>query len=181
MEHFVALLGESFAQLMLAALVLFLATRTRNWRNGPELVEDSGTPPLRALAWITPGSLFVQVVLGACYRQQFLGAIPHVVWALVAGMIAVITASFVLSQYPKHSGLRPASWWLIGLTSLQIVLGVVALWAKTADGPAVLRWIHILTGAFVLSTAVVLSAQILRNVRTVGMRGRELMGSGRVS
>lgn len=179
--RFAALLGESLAQAVLAALAVYLTTRSARWRRGPELVEDTGTPSLRALAWITPAALFAQVILGAFYRQRFLGVIPHVVWALVAAMIAVIAASFVLGQYPRHGALRPVSWWLIGLTSGQVLLGVLALWARVADGPAWLRWAHIGTGALVLSAAAVLSAQILRNVRTVRARGRELMGSGRIS
>jgi len=175
------MLGECLAQALFAALAVFWVTRTRSWRRGPELVDDSGTPPLRSLAWIMPASLFVQVVLGASYRQQLLGVIPHVVWALVAGMIAVTTASFVLGQYPRHGALRPVSWWLIGLTSGQVLLGVLALWARIASGPDVWRWAHIGFGALVLSAAVALSAQILRNVRTVRAQDRELIGSRRVS
>lgn len=174
------------AQLFFSLTVAMVVFTSRAWQEVPTVVEDGGTPSLRSLAWEMPLALLVQVGLGAAYRHKMIGAIPHVVWALGAAMIAVMTASFVLSQFPKHRPLRQGAWWLIGLTSGQIVMGILALWARiaAAEQTAPGGWMVLITathvglGALVLSAAVALACWIRRDVRTVRM-SPELASSGR--
>lgn len=168
-----------------AAIALFTSPA---WRTSSRVVDDGGTPSLRSLAWATPMALLAQVLLGAAYRYGVFGAVPHVTWALVATMIAVMTSSFVLSQFPQHGPLRKASWRLIGLVCAQIVLGIAALAARISaaeqgaagDGTVLLRVAHVGTGALVMAAAVLLSLWILRDVRSVKL-GHELARTGRAS
>jgi cytochrome c oxidase assembly protein subunit 15 len=181
-----SILHACLAQIFFALAVAMAVFTSRSWREESMVVEDAGSPSLRSLAWGMPVALLAQVALGAAYRHQVLGPIPHVVWALGAAMIAVMTASFVLGQFPKHRPLRHAAWWLIGLTSTQIVLGIVALWVRiaSAEQTAPAAWMRLMTaahvgaGALVLSAAVSLACWIRRAVRTVRM-SHQLAGSGR--
>jgi heme a synthase len=175
------------AQVFFAATAAIALFTSPAWRTPSRVVDDGGTPSLRSLAWATPAALLAQVLLGAAYRYGVFGAVPHVTWALVATMIAVMTSSFVLSQFPQHAPLRKASWRLIGLICAQIVLGIAALAARIAadqgaasDWTVLLRVAHVGTGALVMAAAVVLSLWILRDVRSVKL-SHELARTGRAS
>lgn len=131
-------------------------------------VADGGFPTLRSLAWFTPASVTVQVALGAAYRHQLTGLIPHVSWAFVAAMAVIMTAAFTMTQCGKHPALRRLSIGLIAVTGVQLILGVTALVGRLAEGEAGWKVLattsHVLTGAVVLALTLALSAQTLRHV-----------------
>ncbi|MBA3975542.1 MAG: hypothetical protein C0504_15150 [Candidatus Solibacter sp.] len=227
-------------------------------------VADGGFPTLRSLAWLTPAAVVMQVALGAAYRHEMTGLIPHVSWAFVAAMFVIMTAAFTMTQCGEHpafeeraqnglapaptpcefpgqleprrsglcafeehaqnglapaptpcefpgrleprrsglcafeeraqNGLAPAptpcefpgrleprrsglcalkkiSIWLISITGVQLILGVVALIGRLAENEAARSaWMvvsttsHVLTGAVVLALTMALSAQTLRHV-----------------
>jgi uncharacterized membrane-anchored protein len=118
--------------------------------------------------------VLAQVALGAAYRHKALGVLPHVVWALGAALIAILTASFALAQYPQVAPMKRTARWLIWLMSGQIVLGLLALWKRvaTAELPHPETWMvistvaHTAMGALVLGMTAALSIQILRNVHS---------------
>jgi hypothetical protein len=188
-----AIVRDCLMQLLFAATVALAVRTSSGWRAPAVILEDGGVPSLRSLAWVTPVAFLVQIFLGAGYRYLVFGAMAHVVWALAAALIAIMTASFVLSQFPQHRPLRLAAGILITLTSVQIVLGIAALWARLAlagsPNPtgllAYLPFAHIGCGALVFASSIVLSQWILRDVRTVRAQarrsGNELIGSGRHS
>ncbi len=138
-------------------------------------VADGGFPSLRSLAWFTPASVSVQVALGAAYRHQLTGLIPHVSWAFVAAMAVIMTAAFTLTQCGKHPALRKLSLGLIAVTGVQLILGVTALVGRLAEGEAAWKVLattsHVLTGATVLALTLALSAQTLRHVEPAGEAG----------
>lgn len=143
---------------------------------------DGGFPTLRSLAWITPTAVTIQVALGAAYRHQMTGLIPHVAWAFVAAMAVIMTAAFTMTQCGKHPALRRLSIALISITAVQLVLGVTALFGRMAEGSAGSAWrviaaaSHVLTGAVVLALTLALAAQTLRHVEPVEARGLAATG-----
>lgn len=138
-------------------------------------VADGGFPSLRSLAWFTPASVTIQVALGAAYRHELTGLIPHVSWAFVAAMAVIMTAAFTMTQCGKHPALRRLSIGLISVTGVQLVLGVTALVGRLAEGVAAWKVLattsHVLTGAIVLALTLALSAQTLRHVEPAGEAG----------
>ncbi|HNY41547.1 MAG TPA: hypothetical protein PKJ41_14195 [Bryobacteraceae bacterium] len=143
---------------------------------------DGGFPTLRSLAWITPAAVTIQVALGAAYRHQMTGLIPHVAWAFVAAMAVIMTAAFTMTQCGKHPALRRLSIALISITAVQLVLGVTALFGRMAESSAGSAWrviaaaSHVLAGAVVLALTLALAAQTLRHVEPVEARGLAATG-----
>jgi hypothetical protein len=153
-----------FALLALAALVT-----SPTWKATTTTIPDVGWPSLRSLSWLTPAVVLVQIALGACYRYQLLGVIPHAVWAFIAAILIMMLGTFVLTHSQALPPMRKISIALLTLTGIQVILGVFALIARTAGTsvedilPAATHS-HATIGALLLAGTVILSANILRHV-----------------
>lgn len=158
------------AQLFFSVTVAIAVFTSRAWQQGPEPVEDYGWPSLRSLAIVTPVLVTLQIGLGAGFRHRAFGLMPHVIGAMLVPLVILLTAMFVLHQFPKHRALRPAAVALLSITLVQVFLGIVAYVARinAADYPLamVLTTVaHVATGGLTLAASVVLAIQIRRNVR----------------
>lgn len=180
------------AQLFFSLTLALTAFTARSWREPVEPLKDQGWPSMRSLAWVTPLSVLVQVGLGAAYRHKALGVMSHVGWAFITALIVMVTASFAWSQYGQIRPMKRTAQWLIGITSLQLLLGLLALMARiqNADplqpqtGMVILTVIHTAVGALVLGLSVLLSVYILRYVQAeavapAGSTGQRLASPGR--
>ena len=113
--------------------------------------------------------MLVQIGLGAGFRHRAFGLMPHVIGAMLVPLVILLTAMFVLNQFPKHRALRPAAVGLLTITLVQIFLGIAAYVARinAAEYPLamVLTTVaHVATGGLTLAASVVLAIQIRRNV-----------------
>lgn len=160
----------AFSHLAFALAAAGAAMTSDSWE-AKLAVADGGFPTLRSLAWMTPAAVVMQVAFGAAYRHKMTGLIPHVSWAFVAAMFVIMTAAFTMTQCGKHPALKRLSIWLISITGVQLILGVVALIGRIAENEAARSaWMvvsttsHVLTGAMVLALTMALSAQTLRHV-----------------
>ncbi len=157
------------AQLFFSVTVAIAIFTSRNWQQGPDPVEDYGWPSLRSLAIITPVLVLIQIGLGAGFRHRAFGLMPHVIGAMLVPVVILLTAVFVLNQFPKHRALRPAAIGLLTITLAQVFLGIAAYVARinAADYPLamVLTTVaHVATGGLTLAASVVLAIQVRRNV-----------------
>jgi cytochrome c oxidase assembly protein subunit 15 len=157
------------AQLFFSVTVAIAIFTSRHWQQGPDPVEDFGWPSLRSLAVITPVLVLLQIGLGAGFRHRAFGLMPHVIGAMLVPLVILLTAVFVLNQFPKHRALRPAAIGLLTITLVQIFLGIGAYVARinAAEYPLamVLTTVaHVATGGLTLAASVVLAIQIRRNV-----------------
>jgi hypothetical protein len=165
-----------FSHLAFALAAAGAAMTSESWE-AKLAVADGGFPTLRSLAWIAPAAVAIQVALGAAYRHQMTGLIPHVSWAFVAAMAVIMTAAFTMTQCARHQALERLSIALISVTGVQLVLGVAALIGRLAEGGAGSGWrvvatsSHVLTGAIVLALTLALSAQTLRHVEPANAAG----------
>lgn len=159
------------AQLFFSTTVAIALFTSRSWLAGPEVVEDYGKPSLRSLAIVTPALVLLQIALGAAFRHGAIGVLPHIFGAMVVSLAILIVGAFVLNQFPMHRALRSAAVALLGITLLQVMLGLGAYYtrATAAENPAAMvitTVIHVAVGALTLAASIVLAIQILRNVRT---------------
>lgn len=164
-----ACLAQCFFSLTVA-IALFTS---KSWMDGSEAVEDHGWPSLRSMAMITPVFVLIQIALGAAFRHRAIGVLPHVLFAMVVTLVVLFLSTFVLHQFPEHPALSTAAKALLGIAFLQVMLGVVAYYMRlqAAEQPLgmVLSTVaHVATGGLTLAASVVLSIQILRNVRAHG-------------
>jgi cytochrome c oxidase assembly protein subunit 15 len=150
-----------------AAIALFTSKR---WLRGAEVVEDYGKPSLRSLAILAPLLVLAQIALGAAFRHRAIGLWPHIAGSMVVTLSLLIIGVFVLTQFPKHASLRKAAHGMLGITGLQVFLGIAAYYARMQAAQAPLQMVlttvaHVANGGLTLAFTILLSIQILRNVR----------------
>lgn len=161
------------AQLFFSTTVAIAIFTSEGWLRGPQIVEDAGWPSIRSLALAASILTLAQVALGAGFRHRAFGILPHVAGAVIVAMVLVTVATFVLVQFPGHSGLTKAAWSLIVITAMQVLLGVLAYvvrlnhWdAAYPTGALVASTVaHVAFGALTLASSVVLSLEVFYHVR----------------
>jgi hypothetical protein len=89
---------------------------------------------------------------------------------MVVALALMLLGMFVLHQFPAHRSLRSAAHTMLGVTFLQVFLGIAAYFARlqAATKPTLMvltTVAHVALGALTLATTIVLSIQIRRNVR----------------
>jgi heme A synthase len=112
----------------------------------------------------------MQIALGAGFRQRALGVMPHIIGAIVVSLTVLLLGVFVLHAFPVHRTLRPAALTMLGITFLQVFLGVGAylgrLQADQNPGQMVFTTVtHLAVGALTLASSIVLAIHIRRSVR----------------
>ena len=142
------------------------------WRQGPQYVEDSGFPSLRSLTIFASLTTLTQVALGAGFRHRAFGILPHILGAIVVTIVLLTVATFVLTQFPKHRALSKAAWAVIGVTGIQIALGVVAYvsrlnhWESAPTSILIASTVtHVAFGALTLASVVALTLEVFYHVR----------------
>jgi cytochrome c oxidase assembly protein subunit 15 len=157
------------AQLFFSTTVAMAVFTSKSWLRGPEIVEDHGWPSLRSLAIVTPVMVLAQIALGAAFRHRAIGILPHVIFSMVVTLVVLFVSTFVLHQFPEHRALSAAAKALLGVTFLQLMLGVAAYYTRLQAAQKPLAMVlttvaHVATGGLTMAASVILSIQILRNV-----------------
>jgi heme a synthase len=150
-----------------AAIALFTS---RRWLDGAETVEDYGWPSMRSLALIVPVLVLVQIALGAAFRHRAMTLISHLGFSIIVALSLLVLGVFVLTQFPKHRVLRKAAHGMLGMTTLQVFLGLGAYYARMTVAESPLRMVlttvaHVAGGGLTLAFTILLSIQIRRYVR----------------
>jgi len=166
----VSIFHACVAQLFFSLTVAIALFTSRGWQQGPELVDDYGWPSLRMLAILAPAMVVGQIALGAAFRHRALGLMPHILGAIIVPIAILLTATFVLHQFPGHRALRTSARLLLGMTFAQIFLGIAAYYARlqAAENPlamVLMTVAHVAGGGLTLAATIALSIQIRRNLR----------------
>jgi heme A synthase len=167
----VSIFHAFLAQLFFACTVAISVFTSHDWSRGVDPVKDQGWPSLRSLSAFALFLVLLQVWLGAAFRHQAAGLMPHMVGAITVALVVLILCMFVMQQFPEHRSLRPAANVLLTFVIIQVVFGIAALTARmmTADNtlttPLMLTTVaHVAMGAVTLAGTVALVIQIRRNV-----------------
>ena len=160
----------ALAQFFFCTLVA-LALFTGDWWQSDLPVErESARPTLCAVGIATVTVIFIQLILGAAFRHNAFGVLPHVFGAGVVTAMVAWTATIVFTRYADIAPLRRAAKLLVGLLALQIALGIAAYWAVLYQAqlpqpyplPVAITVAHVVNGALTLATAVWLTLVAFR-------------------
>jgi cytochrome c oxidase assembly protein subunit 15 len=178
-----ALVAQSF----FAVVVAIVVVTSRGWSADHKVKQDSVGIPLRKLVAATVAAVLVQLVLGAGFRHQAFGIIPHIVGAVAVTLLIVSTFVAVRRRYGDDDYLAKPGKAAFALLVVQLCLGVAAYIARLASAsdpqplePMIsLTVAHLVVGGLTLAAVVVLalrSFQVLssepeRSVDSVGARG----------
>lgn len=155
------LLHACLAQLCLGALV---AHTVRSFRGGGRAA-NSG-PQILAVIF-----LFLQTILGAALRHQMIGAVPHIVGAVLTSIIVVWAVVPVMMTHMREAGA------LLGITAFQIFLGMGAYFSRTLSAPQpppMMIWFttaHVAVGSMAFGAAIVLASAVGERRRPEGDMG----------
>ncbi|MFZ0035931.1 MAG: COX15/CtaA family protein, partial [Candidatus Acidiferrales bacterium] len=98
----------TLAQLYFITVLSLAVFTSRWWQSDLEVREDAGSPPIRMLAVATTVSIVVQLILGAAFRHNLFGIVPHLVGAGVATGLVIWTGIVVKKRFRDFRPLRRA-------------------------------------------------------------------------
>lgn len=179
----VVMVHATLGPLAFASFVALAVVTSTGWKEAGEFVEASAAPALRPLAIAAPLLLVLQTVLGATYRHQLTGVLPHVGFAMIVTIAILAETVLVLQHYAQHRALRRAAIWLIWALAAQVALGFTAVTLQVLERGSSLALAlviatasHVVVGSLTLAASVVLGMQIQRHVRR-GTGARAVDGS----
>ncbi len=177
------------AQVIFSATVMLAIVTGRKWRNLPPAALDPNSPPLSQLAALTAGAVFLQLMMGAAFRHNGFGILPHLVGAAIVTALVMWTLYRVISRHSGELGLmRPAG--LLGvLLMVQLLLGGASylVLEATRDAPQPLPPMvyttvaHVAGGALTLATSVWLLFAARRLLHTAENRREAREGTVSIS
>ncbi|MBM4262619.1 MAG: cytochrome oxidase assembly protein [Deltaproteobacteria bacterium] len=167
-----AIVHACFAQAFFALTVCLAVFTSAEWRTEMKnpLVVDGGK--LRRLAAITTGLIYVQVIFGALLRHTGERLDGHLLFAALVAVHVVLLLLRVLRAHAEQKTLARPAVWLAILLGLQVILGTVSYLAKFTvalrwpfEAIVILTTSHLVVGALMLATSVVLTLRAYRYSR----------------
>jgi cytochrome c oxidase assembly protein subunit 15 len=167
----------TLAQLFFATVASIALFTSSWWEREPVLwLRDFRSPSIHTLALATVAAIFLQLILGAAFRHKAFGIIPHLAGAVVVTGLIFWLAGALRRRFSAVPELRFAARGLHILIGLQLLLGAAAWWSRlyAASFPqpiavmVALTVAHVVTGALVLVSAVLVALVCYRLVRPAG-------------
>ena len=104
-----------------------------------------------------------------------MGVATHIIGALVVTIVILVLGVLVTQQFPEHRTLAPAAKVLMGITFVQVILGMGAfitrMMAEEASPAVVIPSVaHVAVGSVSLGATVFLALEIGRHLAPRGER-----------
>ena len=175
----ISIAHAGLAQLVFCVTVAIALVTSPSWRRGGAV--DDRT--LQQVALVTTVVIYLQIIVGATMRHTDAGlAIPdfplafgrlvpptwtgaiaihyaHRVGAVIVLLLGLATAGHVLYHHRGSGGLRRPATLLLVLLAIQITLGALTV---LSGKQYVINSLHVVTGALVLATSLVLTLRAHR-------------------
>ena len=156
-----ALIAQSFFAIIISIVVF----TSRSWFETHKTKPDSNSWPLRRAVSVTVAAVLIQLVLGAGFRHQAFGIVPHIVGAAVVTLLIVSMVILLMRRHGEDDYLARPGKLVFGLLFVQLCLGIAAYVARvnSAGDPQPLEpmisltVMHLVVGALTLATMVVLA------------------------
>ena len=152
------------------AVSLALFTRPGFRWEPAKIIEDPRSPSLRKLTAGTTAVIFSQLILGAAFRHNGFGILPHVIVAGLVTLGVLWVSARVLAEFRHERRLVRSAALLAGLLFIQIFLGIASYMMKLAArgapqpllGVVAVTTTHVAVGALVLAASLVVALEAYR-------------------
>jgi len=185
----VSIAHAGLAQLVFCLTVSIALVTSPGWRR--ETLADDST--LRTIAPLTTAAIYVQIIVGATMRHTGAGlAIPDFPWAfgrlippvwtgpiaihfahrvgaVIVTSLVLATIGHVLYHHRSRRELRRPSLLLAALVAIQVTLGALTV---LSGKHYIINSLHVVTGALVLGTSLVLTLRAYRARLSAGSASR---------
>ncbi|MGQ9634539.1 MAG: COX15/CtaA family protein [Bryobacteraceae bacterium] len=170
----VRILHALLAQLFFGVTALLVLFTSRQWEQRPLSIQDSGWPTLRQLAALTPLAVLLQAALGASYRHELTGVLPHVLSAMAVALLILMLAVIMLTQHAGSTAVKRPTKTLLILVLHQLPLGVLAYYLRISSyeeswlrlPAAVVAAAHVAVGALLMGWSAASAVQIWKHTRS---------------
>ncbi|MBI3860824.1 MAG: COX15/CtaA family protein [Planctomycetia bacterium] len=169
-QRVLAFLHGSLAPLVMALMVSVAAVTSRRWSDAPNEGANRPTRGLQVLAVLTATCVFVQYVLGALVRHQWIARYEHLGFAVLTALLVVYLALSAAAS--GIAWLRGPATFLGVMTIVQLALGVGAWVTKFGSSEYaavygsfvqnVFRTSHVLGGMLLFMGTVLLTMRAVR-------------------
>jgi len=161
------------AQLYFSTTVAMALFTSREWLAGSRQITEEPEAPIRGLAIVVPLCVLGQLALGAAARHKALGTIWHIGGSSIVTGVVLWFVVRILLHYPDHPALRKSAVALLGITFVQVFLGIAAYMSRiaTVDAPQpmpimiLFTVLHVAVGALTMAASVIAAIEVYRNVR----------------
>lgn len=164
----------TLAQTYFCIMISIALFTSRGWMESEPLhLPQPERPKLTTLAYWSVAVVWLQLIFGAAFRHNGLKVMWHLVWFVVVLTMLTWLMMRVLRSYREVPALVTPIYWLMGLLSLQILLGLGAFITRvmlSQESPVPMRSLvittvaHVAVGALVLANTVILAIQSRRNL-----------------
>lgn len=162
LHYWLPVMHACTAEIMFAILVCIAVCTSRWYTQSLPQYPDHGSPSIHAIVTLNASIVFLQVLAGAGFRHKYLSLKPHVYGAPIVLLMVVYTALMLRRRFPEVPAMARARKLLHSIVGLQILLGLVALWARinSAEDPQPLppvvisTVVHTVVGAILFATSV---------------------------
>src|ERR1035438_4260137 len=149
------------AQLYFSTTVAMALFTSREWLAGTTGIAEKPEAPVRVLAMLVPLCVLGQLALGAAARHKALGTIWHICGSGIVTAAVLWFTVRILLHYRDHPALRKSALALLGITFVQVFLGLAAYMSRiaTVDAPQpmpvmiLFTVLHVATGALTLAAS----------------------------
>jgi heme a synthase len=162
LHYWLPVMHACTAEIMFAILVSIAFFTSRWYMQDLPQYADPGSPSIHFIVTLNSVVIFLQVLVGAGFRHQYLSLKPHVIGAPIVLAMVIWTAAVLKRRFPDVPAINRVRTFLHSLVGLQILLGLVALWARINSAgdpqpmPTVVAStvIHTVVGAMLFATSI---------------------------
>ncbi|MAE60096.1 MAG: hypothetical protein CMJ49_01940 [Planctomycetaceae bacterium] len=188
------LVHGTLAQLLLGCFVAITAGEMRTWREADLSAATPTAAADRRLAVGLVAALIVQLILGVVVRRTGQLVILHIANASLVVMAAVaVGMRCVAGPGAAHAALKRTGMMILGVTVVQVILGVVSLAFRETEGTktvvvgsskvgsasdAVWTTLHQSVGALLLAIAVLAMVLVYRLLRPEALTQTPVAAAG---
>ena len=170
LEHTLAIMHGTLGQVFFAVVVSLALFTSSGWKERQQKSHNDDAARVRRLCVLTTMMIYIQSIFGAVLRHTGTGLVAHLLLAAIVAVHVVLLADRVLKGCSDQSQLVHPAYALRGLLILQLMLGMSAYIGKlVAPEPAsapftvvMLTTAHVVTGALMLATSLVLTLRVYR-------------------
>ncbi|HUI62691.1 MAG TPA: hypothetical protein VLX90_20850 [Steroidobacteraceae bacterium] len=151
----------------LSVVVVMLSSD--GWSKPAVVVSPGSWTALRPAALVTPLAVLAQIAMGALYRHQILGVMPHMFGALAVALLTLVVSVILLQNFAEHRELKRVATILISIVLAQVCLGIAAflmLLLNAGNVPA-FAWLataHVTTGSLIFGASMAAAMQVRRSI-----------------
>jgi cytochrome c oxidase assembly protein subunit 15 len=162
LHYWLPVMHACTAEIMFAILVSIAVFSSRWYMQDLPQYPDSGGPSIHFIVMLNALVVFLQVLVGAGFRHHYISLKPHVFGALVVLVMVIWTAVMLRRRFPEVPAIARVRKMLHAIVGLQILLGLIALWARinSANDPQPMPFVvsstvvHTVVGALLFATSI---------------------------